>query len=204
MGAPRRGVEVVMSLALFLLMLSLPLGVLTGAGPAWPRAWPSLAELGAPASGPPSPTAWPIAADSSDHPSTCLAVATLRARAYLGFIAKRWHLEDLDPITWLVAGRLRDRFETSVLAAMGAVQDWLGAQPCPAGPDPRAQLEREGIRETMAELVGTLPTFPVDLGRECHYRVSELERICRQLCSLAAGVDRHRQAADHPPPSPYR
>jgi hypothetical protein len=193
-----------MSLELFLLMLSMPLGVLIVAWPPWPPAWQVQAELDAPASLPPGTTAWPIAGDSSDHPSTCLAVADLRARAYLHFIAARWHLEDLDPITWLVAGRLRDRFEASVLAAIGAMHDWLGAQPYPAGPDPRAQLERERISETMADLVGTLPTFPIDLNRECHYRVSELERICRQLCSLTAGVDRHRQTADHPPSSPYR
>jgi hypothetical protein len=190
-----------MGIALFLLMLSLPLGVLITVGPPWAEPEPPLPL--------PAPTAAAAeepgldAIDSSHHPATCLAIATHRARAYLGFVAARWHLDELDPMTWLVAGRLRDRFETAMLDAIGALHDWLGSAP-PFVVDPRGALERERIRETLTELVRSLPTFPVDLGRGCHYPERDLSRICGQLGTLAAAIERHRQAALHPPPSPFR
>lgn len=194
-----------MGIALFLLMLSVPIGVLITVGPPWaepepPFERPALTALASAA----EPAAGPEAADSSHHPATCLAVASQRARAYFGFVAARWHLDDLDPMTWLVAGRLRDRFETTMLDAIGALHDWLGSPPQPAVADPRGPFERERIRETLTELVRALPTFPVDLGRECHYCARELELICDRLGTLAASIERHRQAALHPPPAPFR
>ncbi len=194
-----------MSFALFLLLLSVPLGVLVTLSPmlAWGDAARERIALAPPWT--PVSVEEPLhAVDSSHHPATCLATATQRAQAYLGFIAARWHLEDLDPMTWLIAGRLRDRFETSMLHAIGALNDWLGDPTQAAGIDARAMVERERLRETLGELIGSLPTFSVTLGWECHYRVEDLHRICARLDRLSAGVDRHRQVALHPPTAPFR
>lgn len=194
-----------MSIALFLLLLSVPLGVLLTVTPAWVLGHGEGERLALQTPGTPSvSTEEPGgAADSSHHPATCLAIAAHRAHAYLGFISARWHLEDLDPMTWLVAGRLRDRFETAMLAAIGAVGDWLWQSQHPQL-DPRMPVERERLHETLAQLIGSLPTFSVSLGWECHYRVEDLQRICGQLQALVAGVERHRQAALHPPVTPFR
>lgn len=192
-----------MGIALFLLMLSVPLGVLITVGPPWAEPEPPFDRPALAAAVAAGTATEPEATDSSHHPATCLAVAVHRARAYFGFVAARWHLDELDPMSWLVAGRLRDRFETAMLDAIGALHDWLGSLP-PHGVDPHASLERERIRETLVELVRSLPTFPVDLGRECHYHEQDLARICGQLGTLSAAIERHRQSALHPPPSPFR
>jgi hypothetical protein len=151
-----------MSIALFLLLLSVPLGVLLTMGPAWVLGDGAGERIALPTPGTPSVSTEEPGrpADSSHHPATCLAVAAHRAGAYLGYISARWHLEDLDPMTWLIAGRLRDRFETAMLAAIGAVNDWLG-QSQRSEPDPRMPLERERIHETLAQLISSLPTFSV-------------------------------------------
>ena len=194
-----------MSIALFLLLLSVPLGALLTVGPAWVLRAGAGERIALPMPGTPSvSTEEPgRAADSSHHPATCLAIAAHRARAYLGYISARRCLEDLDPMTWLIAGRLRDRFETAMLAAIGAVDDWLGHSQR-SEPDPRMPIERERIHETLALLIGSLPPFSVSLGWECHYRVEDLQRIFEQLEALGAGVERHRQAALHPPLMPFR
>lgn len=194
-----------MSIALFLLLLSLPVGVLLVATPAWVLGDGSRERLALSSSATPTASTEdpPGAADSSHHPATCLAVAAYRAQAYLGFISARWHLEDLDPMTWIIAGRLRDRFETAMLAAIGAVHDWL-AQAQPPELDPRLPSERERLRETLAQLIRSLPTFSVSLGWECHYGLEDLQRIRGQLQALGAGMERHRQTALHPPVAPFR
>lgn len=191
-----------MSLALFLLLLSVPLGVLLTVMPTWVLGDPG-ERVALPASCTQvSSVEEPSAAASSHHPATCLAVAAHRARAYLGFIGPRWRNEDLDAMTWLIAGHLRDRFETAMLAAIGAVHDWLGSQT--ASVDARIVVEREQLRETLGELIGSLPTFGEGVGWECHYRRGDLRRIRGQLAALLAGVERHRQAALHPPAAPFR
>jgi hypothetical protein len=191
-----------MGLALFLMLLWVPLGLLITVAPAWIEAEAEAEHLALPAPPETEPTG-PQSADASHHPATCLAIAAHRGHAYLGFVAAHWHLEELDPMTWLLAGRLRDRFETAMLAAIGALYDWVGT-PSRGGIDPRAQLEHEGIRTTLTALIGSLPTFSVDLGPECHYREGALQRICVQLGVLSAAVERQRQAALHPPPTPFR
>jgi len=198
-----RDVEVTMSFALFLLWLSVPLGVWITATPSWGLGDPG-ERLALPTSRTPllAEDESACAADSSDHPATCLAVATHHAHTYLAFIGARWHLEDLDPMTWLVAGHLRDRFETAMLTAIGAVHDWLGDRA--ASIDARTVVEHERLRDTVAELIGSLPTFSESLGWECHYRMATLQRIRGQLQALVAGVERHRQAALHPPAAPFR
>lgn len=186
-----------MGFALFLVLLWVPLGLLITVAPAWIEAEAAAERLALPE---------PPEADAAmgHHPATCLAIAAHRARVYLGFVTAHWSLEELDPMTWLLAGRLRDRFETAMLAAIGAMHDWVGTPPPFVGVDPRTGLEHESIRATLAELIGSLPTFSVDLGRECHYRERALQRICVQLGMLSAAVERQRQTALHPPPAPFR
>src|SRR5690242_14810473 len=81
-----------MSLALFLLLLSVPLGVLVTVTPSWVLGDPgeriALTTSRTPVSAEDEPE---CDVDSSDHPATCLAVATHRAHAYLAFIGARWH-----------------------------------------------------------------------------------------------------------------
>lgn len=193
-----------MSLTLFLLLLSVPLGVLITVTPVWMlgeagRDRPAIGPRGAP------PRAAREEPEAGHHPSTCLAVASDRARAYAGFIAARWSIEDLDPMTWILAARLRDRFETALLAAIGAVDDWLTEQESRvASLDARTLVERERLRDRLARLIGSLPTFCAGLGWEHHYRVGVLERIRDELEALAASVDRHRQVVLHPPTAPFR
>lgn len=189
-----------MGLALFLVFLWVPLGLLITVAPAWIEAEATAERLALP---PQTEPMGPQVADASHHPATCLAIAAHRARVYLGFVAAHWRLEELDPMTWLLAGRLRDRFETAMLGAIGALYDWVGT-PSLGGIDPRAQLEHERIRATLTDLIGSLPTFSVDLGRACHYREGALQRICGQLGVLSAAVERQRQTALHPPPAPFR
>ena len=201
-----------MGFTLLLLLLSVPLGVLITVTPVWAMNAADYERMtfgrvhGAPHQLPALDEAAPATeTDWSHHPATCLAVAAHRARAYLAFIAARWHIESLDPMTWIIAGRLRDRFETALLGAIGAVKDWLAEHEAQiAGLDPRTLVERERLRETLAELIGSLPAFSSGLGWECHYRVENMERIGVQLAALAAGVERHRQAALHPPTAPFR
>lgn len=192
-----------MGLALFLLLLCVPIGVLLTVSPAWVLREGDGERLALPRGPTPSTEEPGGAAGSSHHPATCLAIAAHRAGAYLGFISARWHLEDLDPMTWLIAGRLRDRFETALLAAIGAVHDWMAQSQHPEH-DPRMPVERERLHATLAQLIGSLPAFSVSLGWECHYRVEVLQRIQAQLQALGAGVERHRQAALHPPLTPFR
>lgn len=187
-----------MSLTLFLLLLSVPLGVLATVMPVW-----MLGDAGRerPAIAPREQAE----AGSSHHPATSLAVASHRARAYAGFIAARWQIEDLDPMTWILAGRLRDRFETALLAAIGAVDDWLTEQETRvASLDARTHVERERLRDRLARLIGSLPTFSSGLGWEHHYRVDVLHRIRGELEALSTGVDRHQQVVLHPPTAPFR
>jgi hypothetical protein len=198
-----------MSLTLFLLLLSVPLGVLVTVTPLWMlgdagRDRPAIALRGA--LGPVTREAEAgSVGDSSHHPATCLGVASHRARAYAGFLAARWQIEDLDPMTWILAARLRDRFETALLSAIGAVDDWLAEQESHvASLDARTLVERERLRERLARLIGSLPTFSAGLGWEHHYRVEVLERIRGELDTLAVGVHRHRQVVLHPPTAPFR
>jgi hypothetical protein len=123
---------------------------------------------------------------------------------YLEYVTVRGPLEDLDPMTWLVAGRLRDRFETAMLGAIGALHDWLSAMRHTAGVDPRTPLEREALHATLAALIGALPSFSVGHGPEHHYRPRDQARVCVQLEMLSAGMERHRQAALHPSAAPFR
>lgn len=194
-----------MSIALFLLLLSVPLGALLTMRPPWVLGYGDGEPLALPLGPTPSASTEepPGAAGSSHHPATCLAVAAHRARAYLGFISARRHIEDLDPMTWIIAGRLRDRFETALLAAIGAVHDWMAQSQHPEL-DPHMPVERERLHATLAQLIGSLPTFSISVGWECHYRVKDLQRIQGQLQALGAGVERHRQAALHPPFMPFR
>jgi hypothetical protein len=194
-----------MSFALFLLLLSVPLGVLITVTPAWVLEDGTHERSSTPSTPPSSTDEQSTAADSSDHPATCLAIAAHRAAAYHAFIGVRGHLEDLDPMTWLVAGHLRDRFETTMLAAVGAVDDWLRQQAASATMiDARASVEHERLRETLAELIGSLPTFSASVGWEHHYRIADLQRLQGRLEVLAVGVERHRQVALHPPAAPFR
>lgn len=191
-----------MSLALFLLLLSVPLGVLLIVTPTWVLGDPG-ERIALPTSRPREVSVEePSVADSSRHPAACLAIAAHRAHAYLAFIGPRWRNEDLDAMSWLIAGHMRNRFETAMLAAIGAVHDWLG-EPA-ASIDARTIVERERLRETLAELIGSLPSFGEGSGWECHYRVADLQRLREQLAALLAGVERHRQAALHPPAAPFR
>jgi hypothetical protein len=194
-----------MSFALFLLLLSVPLGVLITVTPAWVLEDGTHERASTPSTPLPSTDERSTPADSSDHPATCLAIAAHRATAYHAFIGVRRHLEDLDPMTWLVAGHLRDRFETAMLAAIGAVDDWLDEQATSTGIiDAGAAVERERLRETLAELIGSLPAFSAGVGWEHHYRIASLQRLQGRLETLAAGVERHRQVALHPPAAPFR
>lgn len=193
-----------MSLGILILMLTIPLGALLTIAPAWAiEAW-SHAELAAPPRLSEAAVAPRGVPDSSHHPAACVASASERARRYLGVLAAPWHAGDLDPVAGLLAGHLRDRFETSVLGAIEAVRDWLSTAPPPA--DPRVAAERERIRETLASLIATLPTFPSDrdLGPDCHYRVAELEHVDALLRSLSTSLRRQRLAVEQPPTSPYR
>jgi len=209
-----------MTIELFLLMLSIPIGAMLTLGPAWlVDAW-SNADLAAPRCLPRARAAAPLREAYLHHPSAALELASDRGTAYLGAIATRWSSGELDPMASLLAGRLRDRFETAMLAAIEAVRDWLSATARPVGSarphapgrlpghlgDPRTELERERIHEELGSLIAALPTFPhhVDLGPRCHYRVGELQWICLRLRSLAARVDRHERIALLPPTSPYR